>query len=173
MKKLLVVVDYQNDFVNGSLGFDGAEKIEEPIARKINEYRKTGGDVAFTIDTHSNDYLNTAEGKALPIIHCLKNSSGWELYGKTAQLKQVEDHCFYKHSYGSAELFKYLRFSNYDKVELVGVVTNICVLVNAVLAKTALPEAEIVVDSSCVAGNDDRLCRAALEVMQGLQIKIV
>lgn len=173
MKKLLVVVDYQNDFVNGSLGFDGAAAIEEQIVKKINEYRKTGGDIAFTVDTHSNGYLNTAEGKALPIIHCLKYSSGWELYGKTAKLKQIEDRCFYKHSYGSTELFEYLRLSDYSSVELVGVVTNICVLVNAVLAKTALPEAEIIVDSSGVAGDDDKLCRAAFEVMKGLQIKII
>ena len=84
MSKLLVVVDYQNDFVNGSLGFPGAEALEEPICRKIEEYKARGDDVAFTFDTHGEDYLETQEGKNLPVTHCVRGMPGWELYGRVA-----------------------------------------------------------------------------------------
>lgn len=173
MKKLLLVVDYQNDFVCGSLGFDGAAELESLIAEKIEEYRKSGGDVAFTFDTHGEDYLNTNEGKSLPVIHCVKNTYGWNLYGKIKNLKLQCDKCFFKSSFGSAELFDYLRANHYDSVELVGVVTNICVISNAVIAKTALPESEIIVDSACTASNDKELFEYALRVMQSMQIKII
>ncbi|MGN0497875.1 MAG: cysteine hydrolase family protein [Acutalibacteraceae bacterium] len=171
--KLLIVVDYQNDFVCGSLGFTQAKSLENSIAEKIEEYRKIGGDVAFTFDTHNDDYLNTSEGKSLPIKHCIKNTDGWKLYGKIENLRQSGDKCFYKPCFGSDELFDYLRASSYDSVELVGIVTNICVISNAVLAKTALPEAEIIVDSACTASNDHELHDSALKVMQSLQINII
>ena len=171
--KLLIVVDYQNDFVCGSLGFTQAKTLENSIAEKIEKYRKIGGDVAFTFDTHNDDYLNTSEGKSLPIKHCIKNTDGWKLYGKIENLRQSGDKCFYKPCFGSDELFDNLRASSYDSVELVGVVTNICVISNAVLAKTALPEAEIIVDSACTASNDPELHDSALKVMQSLQINII
>ena len=171
--KLLVVIDYQNDFVSGSLGFTQAKTLENSIAEKIEQYRKSGGDVAFTFDTHNDDYLNTSEGKSLPIKHCIKNTDGWHLYGKIENLRQSSDKCFYKPCFGSDELFDYLRASSYDSVELVGVVTNICVISNAVLAKTALPESEIIVDSKCTASNDSELHKSALRVMKSLQINII
>lgn len=173
MKTLLLVVDYQNDFVCGSLGFKGAEKLESPIAEKIYNYRKNGDDVAFTLDSHGEDYLNTNEGKNLPILHCLKNTNACELYGKIKRLRLECDKCFYKSTFGSDTLFDYLRKNPYNSVEIVGLVTNICVLANAVIVKTALPEAEIVVDSECTASNSQELYSSALSVMESMQIKIV
>ena len=85
MKRLLLVVDYQKDFVDGALGFAGAEKLDGPISAKIAQYRAAGDDVAFTMDTHGPDYLDTQEGRKLPVTHCLRGSDGWQLYGETGQ----------------------------------------------------------------------------------------
>ncbi len=172
MKKCLIVVDYQNDFVTGSLGFRGAEELDRRIAEKIEKYRNDGWEIIFTLDTHGSDYLQTSEGRNLPVEHCIKGTEGHCLYGKTAEMQMQGDRCFCKPCFGSAELFDYLREEKFDSIELCGVVTNICVISNAVLAKTALPEAEISVDSSCVASNDDKLNQAALYVMQSLQIRV-
>lgn len=173
MKKLLIVVDYQEDFVVGSLGFSKAKEIEEQICAKIREYRKEGWTIAFTMDTHYPDYLNTQEGIHLPIPHCIKGTKGWEIYSSVAKLKTPQDLCFCKETFGSKELFEYLKQSDYISIELVGVVTNICVISNAILAKTALPEAIIIVDASAVASNDAKLNEKALDIMENLQIKII
>lgn len=82
MRKLLIVVDYQKDFVNGTLGFENAIRLEERIAEKITAYRKNGDEVAFTFDTHEKEYLETQEGKKLPVAHCIKDTDGWQIYGK-------------------------------------------------------------------------------------------
>lgn len=172
MKKCLIVVDYQNDFVTGSLGFKKAEQLDDRIAEKIEKYRSENWEIVFTFDTHEENYLNTNEGRNLPVAHCIKGTDGHKLYGKTANMLKQSDKCFYKPSFGSAELFEYLKAEKFDIVELCGVVTNICVISNAVLAKTALPEAEVSVDSACVASNDDSLNKSALDVMQRLQINV-
>lgn len=172
MKKLLIVVDFQNDFVSGALGFPGALSIEGRIAAKIDEYRRGGEAVAFTFDTHGGDYAETQEGKKLPVPHCIKGSAGWQLYGSIANMVKSGDKTFYKPAFGSAELFDWLRGSDFQVIELVGLVSSICVISNAVLAKTALPEAEVTVDASCTAGADEMLHNAALDVMAGLQINI-
>lgn len=173
MKKLLIVVDYQNDFVSGSLGFEKAVSLEQRIAEKIIRYQKNGDEVIFTLDTHTPDYLYTQEGRNLPVAHCIKGTQGWNLYGKIAELKREGDACFEKPAFGSAELFEYLKDKRYESVELAGVVTNICVVSNAVIAKTVLPETPVMVDAACVASNDDRLNEAALDVMASLQIQIL
>lgn len=173
MKKCLIVVDYQVDFVTGSLGFEKAVALEKPIADKISRYRAENADVIFTFDTHQSDYLSTNEGRNLPVVHCIEGTGGHDLYGTVADMKKAEDRCFNKPVFGSTQLFDYLRESDYDTIELCGVVSNICVISNAVLAKTALPEAEIIVDSACVASNDDSLNDSALKVMQSLQIKVI
>lgn len=172
MKKCLIVVDYQNDFVTGSLGFKKAEQLDDRIAEKIEKHRSENWEIVFTFDTHEENYLNTNEGRNLPVEHCIKGTDGHKLYGKTANMLKQSDKCFYKPSFGSAELFEYLKAEKFDIVELCGVVTNICVISNAVLAKTALPEAEVSVDSACVASNDDSLNKSALDVMQSLQINV-
>lgn len=173
MKKLLIVVDYQNDFVNGSLGFNKAKEIENNIADKIIKYRNDNDDIIFTYDTHYDNYLNTYEGKHLPVTHCIENTDGHKLYGVIESLKNENDKCFCKNTFGSKDLFLYLLENNYSQIELCGVVTNICVISNAVLAKTAQPEIDIIVDKNCVASNDDTLNNNALDVMKSLHITVI
>ena len=172
MKKLLIVVDYQKDFVDGALGFPAAKEIEEALCEKISSYQAEGQDIICTLDTHGEDYLRTQEGKNLPIPHCIKGSEGHQLYGKAAELLRGCP-AFEKPVFGSAALFDWLRGREYAGIELCGVVSNICVLSNAVLARTALPEAEIVVDAACVASADPLLNREALDVLAGLQATIL
>jgi nicotinamidase-related amidase len=173
MKRLLIVVDYQNDFVSGSLGFSKAEELESRIDAKIKEYRQGGDEIVFTFDTHNDNYLNTQEGRNLPVAHCISNTEGWNLYGAIADLKNADDRCFVKNCFGSSELFSYLLDQSYASIELCGVVTNICVISNAILAKTALPEIPVIIDAACVASNDDSLNEKALDVMESLQVKII
>jgi nicotinamidase-related amidase len=173
LKNILVVVDYQNDFVSGSLGFDKAVALEKAIEEKIVEYKQKNQEVVFTFDTHFESYMETQEGKNLPVPHCIKCTEGWNLYGKIVEYCGSSTKCFEKLTFGSIALAEYLKKNGYDSVELVGVVSNICVMFNAVLAKAALPEAEIIVDASCTASNDDSLNEKALDVMTGMQIKII
>ena len=173
MQKCLVVVDYQHDFVAGSLGFAGAELLDELIAEKINQYRKAGDALIFTLDTHGDDYLNTQEGQNLPMPHCIAGTAGHQLYGKTAKLLKEGDKCFNKPTFGADELYEYLKTNSFAQIELVGLVSNICLIANAILAKTAQPETPIVVDSKCTASHDAVLHQASLAVMTGLQIKVV
>ena len=173
MKNILLVIDYQNDFVNGTLGFARAAELEAAIVEKIEHYRRNGDEVAFTFDTHGPDYLQTQEGKKLPVAHCRRDTPGWQLYGKVAGLCAAGDKRFEKGAFGSMELAAYLAQQGYGRVELVGVVSNICVLSNAVLAKAALPEADIVIDAACTASFDESLHQAALDVMAGLHMTVI
>lgn len=172
-RKLLVVVDYQNDFVDGALGFEGAPLLEDAICSKIDHAHANGDDVVFTMDTHLANYLYTQEGKNLPVAHCIKGSAGWELYGRVKELAaghpQLE-----KNTFGCKVLFDYLLAApTYDEIELAGLVSNICVISNAVIAKTAQPEAHIVVDAKCTSCLDPELNRKTLDVLQGLQITVL
>lgn len=172
MKKCLIVVDYQNDFVAGSLGFPKAAELEQNIAIKIMEYRKNGDEIMFTFDTHTDNYLNTQEGKNLPVGHCLKGTSGHALYGSVANLIIDSDKRFYKDSFGSDEMYQFLRNNEFDSIELVGLISNICIIFAAVLAKTAQPETPIIIDAKCTASFDDSLNQASLDVMAGFQVQI-
>lgn len=172
MKKLLLVVDYQKDFVDGSLGFPEAAAMESGIAAKIQAYRDSGDTVAFTMDTHGGEYLMTQEGKRLPIPHCIKGGSGWQLYGRVKDSRKPEDPVFLKSCFGSKELFDWLQAQAFSMIELVGVVTNICVISNAVLCKTACPETAVVIDAALCASGDKELHEKSLDVMAGLQCVI-
>ncbi|MFA6626993.1 MAG: cysteine hydrolase family protein [Bacilli bacterium] len=167
--KLLVIVDYQIDFVDGNLGFPKAQKLEEKIMKKVASYQERHDDIIFTLDTHQGDYLSTLEGQHLPIIHALSKTKGHELYGK---LQNVLGRRIEKDTFGSLELVHHVQTHIYDSIELVGLVTNICVIANAILMKTACPNTPIVVDAACTASFDDDLHEKALDVMTGLQIEI-
>lgn len=171
MKKLLIVVDYQKDFVDGALGFPGAETLAAPIQKRIEAYRQAGDEVVFTFDTHAPNYMETQEGKNLPVPHCIEGTEGWELYPPLKVL--AGEKVFYKRTFGSAELLDHLRENTYEQIELVGLVSSICVISNAILAKAAQPETPIVLDSALTKGHDLELHEAALKVMAGLQIKIL
>lgn len=172
MKKLLIVVDYQKDFVDGALGFEGAAAIEEALCRKIRSYQAEGADIVCTLDTHNGDYLETQEGKNLPIPHCIKGSEGYQLYGKAAALL-ADCPMFEKPAFGSMALAKWLEGREYTEIELCGVVTDICVLSNAILCKAALPEARILVDPACVAAMTEEARLAAFAVMKSVQIQVL
>ncbi len=168
--RLLAVIDYQNDFVNGTLGFAGAEQLEGIIADKIDAYRKAGDEVVFTLDTHHEDYLDTNEGRMLPIKHCIKGTSGHDFFGGIRP--KDGERVFEKGTFGSSELFCYIQSRKYESIEIVGLVSNICVISNAVLAKTAAPETPVIVDSRATASADAQLHKEAIDVMRGLQIEI-
>ena len=161
MKKLLIVVDYQKDFVDG------------PIAERIAAYRAAGNDVVFTYDTHGGDYLRTQEGRKLPTPHCLEGSEGRLLFGSTAAARRPLDRCILKSTFPSLELANWLKGKDYDEVELCGVVSYQCVLSNAVMVKSALPEAEVTVDAAAVAGPDRALHEKSLDLMEALQINVI
>lgn len=172
MKKCLIVVDYQNDFVSGSLGFTEAAQLEQHIAQKIKQYRNNGDEIVFTFDTHGKDYMNTQEGRNLPVVHCEQETDGHKLYGSIKNLISETDKRFCKETFGSDLLYLHLKTTLFKSIELVGVVSNICVISNAVLAKTAQPETPVSVDARCVASNDKKLNAAALDVMSSLQIQV-
>ena len=173
MRKVLVVVDMQKDFIDGALGFEGADKIIPGIIEKIGEYEKNGDEIVYTLDTHFESYMETQEGKNLPVPHCIKGSDGWglcdELKGVLSGKTAYEKPCF-----GSMELAKYLEANSGDisTIEVCGLVSNICVLSNAVLAKAAAPEAEVIVDSALTASFAPDLHQATLDVLKGIQVTV-
>ena len=173
MKKTLIVIDMQNDFVTGALGSKEAVAILPNVKKKIEEYIAGGHEVIFTRDTHGENYMETREGKYLPVPHCIRGTEGHGLYGEVARMQQSDDAVFCKETFGSRALFAHLLEKGYTDIELCGVVTNICVISNAVLAKTALPEADVRVNAALCASNDPDLHRKALDVMASFQIEII
>ncbi|MGD9964666.1 MAG: cysteine hydrolase family protein [Candidatus Izemoplasmatales bacterium] len=173
MKRCLVVVDFQNDFIDGALGFEEAIKIKDTIANKIKDFRKNNDDIIFTMDTHDSDYLETEEGNNLPVKHCVKGTHGHELHPDILALKQPKDIVFEKNTFPSLELGKYLEGKEYPVVELCGLVSNICVLSNAIIVKSALPNAHVVVDALATDSFDKTLHKKTLDVLEGLQIEVV
>ncbi len=172
MMRALVVVDYQNDFVDGSLGSSAAASIEGAVCARMEEYIGTGDDVFVTMDTHGEDYLLTREGVMLPVEHCIDGTDGWMLHGRVGEIARIGGcRIIRKSTFGCAELLGLLR--GYDSIELCGVATNVCVLANAVIARTANPQARVVVRRDCVASYDGLLESEALDVMAGLQIEVL
>lgn len=173
MKSCLIVIDFQNDFINGSLGFEKAEELIKPIAEKIKQYRSSNNDIIFTYDTHYKNYAETQEGKKLPVAHCIKNTYGHMLNAEIEALRRPSDKCFEKCTFGSDKLFDYLRKTPYKNIELCGLVSNICVISNAVICKTAQPETPIQVDINCTSSFNEELNKAALSIMESIQIELI
>ncbi|HKL47132.1 MAG TPA: isochorismatase family cysteine hydrolase [Candidatus Izemoplasmatales bacterium] len=173
MKKCLIVVDYQNDFIDGALGFEGGRSIKDNIIKKIQEFRQSQSDIIFTMDTHSKDYLKTEEGQQLPVIHCVKGTKGHKIQADVRALMEDQDMIFEKETFPSIDLGIYLKDKGYDYVELCGLVSNICVISNAVIAKSALANAHIVVDASASNSADQDLHKKSLDVMKGLHIEVI
>lgn len=172
MKKLLVVVDMQKDFIDGALGTGEAVKILEPVKEKIRKDKAQGTDIVFTKDTHYKDYLMTQEGRKLPVPHCVKGTEGWELDGGLQELAR-DCTVLEKPSFGSMELAGLAQKAGYEEIELIGLCTDICVISNAMILKAALPEAVVRVDSSCCAGVTPESHRNALEAMKVCQIEVI
>ena len=171
--KLLVIVDYQNDLVNGALGFEAAAALDRKIAHKIRDYRKENGEVVYTMETHQKDYLTTLMGTKLPTEHCIEDTQGHRLYGFTAKERTVKDKVFYKDTFGSLELADHIKFRDYESVELVGVMTHTNVLSTAVMVKTALPETDVIVNTDYVAAPDEEMQAKALDILEALQVTVI
>lgn len=171
MEKILIVVDMQNDFIDGSLGTPEARKIVFPVVDKIKKRRKEGYEIVLTMDTHSENYLHTQEGSKLPVPHCVRGTYGWQLnplVGEAARGCKIYE----KDTFGSRELFLDLRKSAPEKIEIVGLCTDICVVSNALGIKAFLPETAISVDAGCCAGVSVRGHNAAVETMKSCQIDV-
>ena len=173
MKRLLVVVDYQNDFVDGALGFKGAELIAPAIADLIKEFRKNNDEVVFTYDTHDADYMNTVEGNNLPVLHCLKGSDGWQLYPSINELLG-DAKVFFKPGFGSKELGDYIAKQDFEEIYLVGLVSDICVFSNAIVAKaSASPYTKIKIVRNATSSFDLDMQEKAFDVLKHLHIEII
>ncbi|WP_329887236.1 isochorismatase family cysteine hydrolase [Pseudoramibacter faecis] len=172
MRKILIVVDMQKDFIDGSLGTPEAEAIVEKVVAKIKAYPPE--DVYATRDTHPENYLETREGRHLPVAHCIAGTPGWQLYPDIGALIPA-DHVIDKPTFGSLNLMNVMvvaRTQGEIEIELVGLCTDICVVSNALLIKAALPETPITVDAACCAGVTPAKHAAALETMASCQIDI-
>lgn len=171
MKQILIVVDMQKDFIDGSLGTPEAVAILPKVAEKMRTFE---GEIIFTRDTHESNYMNTPEGKNLPVPHCIRDTDGWQIAPELTALRsgKVID----KPTFGSVELGRLLVESNatepIEKITLVGLCTDICVLSNALLIKAHLPEVEIAVDASCCAGVTPESHHTALAAMKMCQIVV-
>ncbi|MDO5853047.1 MAG: isochorismatase family cysteine hydrolase [Thermoplasmata archaeon] len=170
--RALVVVDYQNDFVDGSLGGPDAVAIEGAVCARMSEYLGAGDAVFVTMDTHGPDYPDTREGVMLPVSHCVRGTDGWMLHGRVGEIAS-RGGCtvIEKNTFGCSLLLREL--APFDSIELCGVATNVCVLANAVIARTANPQARIVVRRDCVASYDRDLGEKALDVMASLQVEVL
>lgn len=166
MKKTLIVVDMQNDFITMALGTPEAKAILPRVKAKIEEYKSRGDEIIYTRDTHGEDYLETAEGKNLPVAHCIKGTVGWEIAdGLYTEGARIID----KPNFG----WPYWYLEDLRKVEMVGLCTDICVVSNALIIKSQFPEISVSVDSSCCAGVTPESHEAALTTMKMCQINLI
>ena len=177
MGKVLVVIDYQKDFVDGALGFKEAEILEDGIYNKIKENLDKGNKVVFTYDTHFENYLETKEGRHLPVPHCYLNTPGHELYGKLKEFINAKNTLHInKEAFGIApkEMIKLSEeIGELDEIELIGVVSNICVISNVCTFQAQYPNAQIIVDGKLCASFDEDLHNKVLDIMEGLQVKVL
>ena len=170
MRKILIVVDMQNDFIDGSLGSPEALGIVENVKTKICEYDKQ--DIFVTMDTHDSNYLNTQEGRNLPVEHCIKGTEGWKIRADIAELLEGAA-VFEKPTFGSIQLARSISeiaARQEIEIEMIGLCTDICVVSNALLLKAMMPEVQITVDPACCAGVTPESHEAALKTMQMCQI---
>ena len=175
MRKILVVVDMQQDFTYGALRNEDAIGIIPKVAEKIAAY---DGELIFTYDTHGADYMSTQEGRKLPVPHCIEGTEGWELVDKVDKLRQAKScKCCKKETFGcmqlAADIAKMHAEMAIDEIELIGICTDICVISNAMLIKAAAPDVTVKVDASCCAGVTRESHETALKAMAGCQIEIV
>ncbi len=174
MRKILVVVDMQNDFIDGALGTSEAVAIVPKVVEKIKQYDPWN--VYLTRDTHYENYLNTQEGRNLPVEHCIEGTPGWQVCDAVAEVTQDAALICNKPTFGSVELASKLMIERAQEgleIEMVGLCTDICVISNALLLKAAMPEVPITIDASCCAGVTPASHKNALEAMKMCQIKVI
>lgn len=172
MERYLIVIDMQRDFIDGSLGSEMAREIVPNVVKKIGEY--DAGHIYATRDTHFENYLETLEGRKLPVVHCVKDSQGWQLHPEVEEALG-EARIFDKYTFGSMELAEEMyriSLGREMEIELAGLCTDICVVSNALLLRAKLPGVTIRVDPSCCAGVTPESHKAALETMKMCQIDV-
>ena len=166
MKKTLIVVDMQNDFIDMALGTKEAVAIVPKVKEKIQEYVQNGDEIIFTRDTHGDNYLQTPEGKQLPVEHCIKGTKGWQIAeGLYIEGCKIID----KPNFG----WPHWNEEHLEDVEIIGLCTDICVVSNALIIKATFPDINVKVDSNCCAGVTVETHEAALKTMKICQIEIV
>ena len=165
MKKTLIVVDMQKDFIDGALGTKEAVAIVENVRKKIAKYQANGDEIIFTRDTHQPNYLETNEGKHLPMEHCIKGTEGWQI-GEGLEVEGA--------IYIDKPSFGFMNWKDYDleEVEIVGLCTDICVVSNALIIKATYPEIRVSVDANCCAGVTPESHEAALTTMKMCQVEV-
>ncbi|MDL2225748.1 cysteine hydrolase [Eubacteriales bacterium OttesenSCG-928-M02] len=178
MSHILVVVDYQVDFVTGALGFPGADALLDGIQKKVDAQMATDGLTIFTMDTHDESYPSTREGAHLPIPHCIRNTDGWNLFGSLHQYQGVASsqiHTVQKPTFGATTLPDSIknRVGTPESIELCGLVTNMCVIANAILLSAAFPNTKIIVDAALCGSGDKALHEKALDVMAALHMDVI
>lgn len=167
--KILVVVDMQNDFIDGALGTSEAVAIVPYVKQVIESFE---GKVFFTRDTHFDDYMNTQEGKNLPVPHCIKGSDGWQIRPELDSLRKAE--AIDKVTFGSSALVDVLKKEkDIEEITFIGLCTDICVISNVAVVKAFFPEIPISVDAKACAGVTPQSHRTALEAMKAIQVKII
>ena len=184
--KALIIVDMQNDFIDGALGTPEAQAIVENVVNKMKSHKHTDTLILFTKDTHGEDYMNTPEGQKLPVPHCIKGTPGWSIAKPIASEFKADGYMTYssgavvnsrvlKPTFGSYDLLKILNDDEIelDEIELCGVCTDICVISNAIMIKNFFPDVPVIVDASCCAGVTPEKHAAALEVMKSCQIDVI
>ena len=172
MAKALIVIDMQNDFVTGPLGTKEAREMLPRLVKKLDDIVAEGAiDLIFTQDTHAENYLETQEGRNLPVPHCMKKSDGWQIVPELQKFTQRAKAVIEKKSFGSTRLPSLIK--PYEVVEFAGVCTDICVISNALLIKAFYPEQRVQIDAACCAGSTPEAHRKALDVMANCQCKII
>ena len=166
MKKTLIVVDMQKDFIDGALGTKEAVAIVDNVKKKIAMYQENGDEIIFTRDTHQENYMETNEGKHLPVVHCIEGTDGWKI-GEGLEVEGA--------LYIDKPSFGYMNWKDYDleEVEIIGLCTDICVVSNALIIKATFPEIKVTVDASCCAGVTPETHKAALTTMKMCQVEVI
>ena len=170
MRKAIVVVDMQNDFVDGALGTQEAQAMLPRLVEKLKAEQTAGTVLVFTMDTHGADYLETQEGKKLPVEHCIRGTAGWQIVDALQPFLREAAAVIEKPTFGATALPAAL--ADYDEIEFVGLCTDICVISNALLAKAFYPEKRICVDASCCAGVTPESHANALAAMRMCQVEV-
>jgi nicotinamidase-related amidase len=170
IKKALIVVDMQHDFVDGALGSAAAQAIVPNVKKRIAEYKENEDYVLFTKDTHYTGYMNTNEGKHLPVPHCISGTYGWRILD---ELYEEGDHVVMKPTFGYIPLATINGLREADEIELIGLCTDICVMSNAIILKAAFPEKTISVNLDCTAATSEKTFEASVEIFKSCQIELI
>ncbi|MCR2061498.1 cysteine hydrolase family protein [Campylobacter helveticus] len=170
MKKVFVLVDYQNDFIDGSLGFEKAISLKSEILKLLSEFE---GDLLITYDTHLEDYLQTREGQNLPIKHCIKGTKGWDMPSEFAPFLSKAKKIFHKNTFGSIEFANFIEKSDYEEIHFCGLVSHICVFFNVILAFCAKPNAALILHKNATTSFDEALENHAFELLKSYGVKLV